>query len=60
MKKIIKFFKGVKKEISRVRWPNKKEMVKYSLATITFIIFFALFFYAFDTIVAIIIEIANK
>ncbi len=57
MKKIIKFFKGVKKEISRVRWPNKKEMVKYSIATITFILFFSLFFYGFDAIVAVLIEI---
>lgn len=57
MKKIIKFFKGVKKEISRVRWPNKKEMIKYSVATILFILFFALFFYLFDTIVAILIEL---
>ena len=57
MKRIIKFFKGIKKEISRVRWPNKKEMVKYSVATILFILFFALFFYLFDTIVAIIIEL---
>ena len=57
MKKIIKFFKGVKKEISRVRWPNKKEMIKYSVATILFILFFSLFFYLFDTIVAILIEL---
>ena len=57
MKKIIKFFKGVKKEISRVRWPNKKEMVKYSIATILFILFFSLFFYLFDTIVAILMEL---
>lgn len=57
MKKIVKFFKGVKKEISRVRWPNKKEMIKYSTATIIFILFFALFFYLFDTIVAILIKV---
>lgn len=57
MKKIIKFFKGVKKEISRVRWPNKKEMIKYSIATILFILFFSLFFYLFDTIVAILMEL---
>ena len=59
MKKIAKFFKGVKKEISRVRWPNKKELIKYSIATIIFIIFFSLFFYLFDTIVAILIKIFN-
>ncbi len=59
MKKIAKFFKGVKKEISRVRWPNKKELIKYSIATIIFIIFFSLFFYLFDTIVAILIKLFN-
>jgi len=57
MKKVIKFFKGVKKEISRVRWPNKKELIKYSIATIIFILFFALFFYLFDAIIAVLIKI---
>lgn len=59
MKKIIKFFKGVKKEFGRVVWPSKKNMVKYSIATICFIIFFALFFYLFDTIVALIMGLFN-
>ena len=57
MKKIIKFFKGVKKEISRVRWPNKKEMIKYSIATLVFILFFALFFYGFDAAAAGLMEL---
>lgn len=57
MKKIIKFFKGVKKEFGRVVWPTKKNMLKYSIATICFIIFFSLFFYLFDTIVAHIIKL---
>ena len=34
-----------KTEFSRIKWPNKKEMVKYSIATIVFVIFFALFFF---------------
>lgn len=42
---------GVKQEFKNVRWPNKKEMVKYSIATITFIVFFALFFFAIEMIV---------
>ena len=57
MKKIIKFFKGVKKEVGRVKWPSKKEMVKYSVATLIFIIFFSLFFYGFDAIAAFVIEL---
>ncbi len=39
---------GVKSEFKKVRWPNKKEMLKYSIATIIFIIFFALFFYLIE------------
>ena len=35
---------GVKSEFKKVRWPSKKEMVKYSIATIIFILFFAAFF----------------
>ncbi len=38
------FFKSVKSEFKKVRWPNRKEMVKYSIATIIFILFFAAFF----------------
>ncbi len=48
MKKIKKYFKDLKKEIAKVRWPNKKEMVKYSIATISFLLFFSLMFYVVD------------
>lgn len=50
---IIKFFKEVKSEVSKVKWPSKKDMVKYSVATIVFVVFFALFFYLIDLIIAI-------
>lgn len=46
------FFTGVRKEMKKVRWPLKKEMVKYSVATLSFIIFFALFFGLADLIIA--------
>ena len=42
---------GVKSEFKKVRWPNKKEMLKYSIATIAFILFFAVFFYLIELIV---------
>ena len=58
MKKIIKkiknFFSEVRKEFSKVKWPNKKDMVKYSVATIVFVIFFAGFFYAIDLLMALV------
>ena len=30
--------------MKKVRWPLKSEMVKYSIATLSFIIFFGIFF----------------
>ena len=53
MKKIKKFFSEVKKELSKVKWPNRKEMLKYSIATIVFVIFFALFFYIIELLMAL-------
>ena len=46
------FLTGVKKELGKVRWPLKKEMIKYSIATLSFIIFFGLFFTLGDLIIA--------
>ncbi len=47
-----KFFKGVRTEMANVTWPSKKNMIKYSLATIEFIIFFAIYFFLITTIFA--------
>lgn len=54
MKKIKNFLGEVKKELGKVKWPSKNDMVKYSIATICFVIFFAAFFYAIDVTVAFI------
>lgn len=48
MKKLKDFFKGVRKEIGRIRWTNKKDLIKYSVATFIFMLFFGLFFYLID------------
>ena len=47
------FFHEVRKEVSKVKWPSKKDMIKYSIATIIFIIFFAVFFYLIELILAL-------
>jgi len=52
MKKLARFFIGVKSEMKKVRWPLKKEMIKYSIATIVFVIFFCLLFSITDIISA--------
>ena len=48
------FCNGVKGEFLKVHWPTKKDMVKYSIATIVFVIFCGLFFYAIDVVFALI------
>ena len=44
MKKIAMFLKGVKSEMAKVRWPNKKELLNYSIATLIIIVIFMAFF----------------
>ena len=51
MKKIRKFLAGVKKEMDKVRWLTKKEMVTYSVATLSIMIVFALFFFMSDFVI---------
>lgn len=52
MKKLRDFFSGVRKEMSKVHWPTKKEMFKYSVATILFILILSAFFYLSDLVIA--------
>ena len=52
-KKITVYFKGVKKEVSRIRWTKGKDLLKYSIAAIIFIIFFGVFFYVIDMLMAL-------
>ena len=59
MKGIKKFFGEVRKELSKVKWPSKKDMVKYSIATIVFVIFFAAFFYLIGVVVGIITKLVG-
>lgn len=58
MKKVLnsigKYFKGVKKEIGRIRWTTGKELVKYSLTTIAFMLVLGLYFYAIDLLVSLV------
>ena len=50
--KTVLFFKGVKSEWKRVKWPSKKEMIKYSVATIILIVGCSVFFYVIDVLLA--------
>lgn len=46
------FCHGVKTEFTKVRWTTKTDMIKYSIATIIFIVFCSLFFYGIDAVFA--------
>ena len=47
-----KFFSNVFKEMKKVRWPKRKEMVKYSFAVLACIIVLSIFFVFSDMIIA--------
>ena len=51
--KKVSFLKQVKSEMKKVKWPSKKEMVKYSITTLVFIVLFAGFFYLIDVLFAL-------
>ena len=55
---IAKYFKGVKKEIGRIRWTTGKELVKYSFTAVMFIVFLGAYFYAIDMLVSLIRSVA--
>ena len=57
MKAVARFFANVKKEMKKVRWPKKKEMIIFSVATIIIICFFMLFFTLSDGIISGIVKV---
>lgn len=48
------FCHGVVSEFKKVKWPTKNEMIKYSIATIVFVVFLSLFFYIIDILFALV------
>ena len=47
-------FTQIKKEMQKVHFPTRKDMVKYSIATIFFVVFFAGYFYLIELVMALI------
>ena len=58
-KRILKYFKGVGKEFKRIRWTDKKDLLKYSISTLVFVFFFGVYFYAIDWIVLLVRSLAK-
>ena len=49
------FCHGVASEFKKVNWPTRYDMVKYSIATIVFVVFLAVFFYVIDVLFALLL-----
>ena len=54
IKAITRYFRGVKKEIGRIRWTTGKDLIKYSLTTVLFMLFLGIYFYGIDILVSLI------
>ena len=48
------YLHGIRTEFEKVHWTPKKDMIRYSIATIVFIIFFSVFFYLINLLFALI------
>lgn len=51
------FFADVKNEAKKVMWTPKKSLIKYSIATLAFVLFICLFFVGTDIIIALVSRI---
>ena len=51
--RFIIFCNGVKSEFLKVHWTSKKDMIKYSIAVIAFIIMLSVFFYVIYVLFAL-------
>ena len=58
-KSISRYFNGVIKETRRIRWTSGKELIKYSIAAIAFVVFFGLYFYGIDWIALLVRSLAK-
>lgn len=57
LKRFRNYLKNVALEMKKTKWPSKKNMISYSVATLLFILIFALFFTFTDVIIAAIKQV---
>jgi len=49
-KKSSAFFKGVKAELKKVNWPNRKDMISYTSVVVVMCVLMAVFLWAVDSV----------
>ena len=58
-KSIGRYFRGIVKEIKRIKWTSGKDLLRYSVAAVSFVIFFGLYFYGIDWIALLVRSLAK-
>ena len=48
------YFEGIRSELAKVKWPSKKEVIKYTIATILFSVILVGFFILLDLLMSVI------
>lgn len=48
------YLKEVKSELKKVKWPTKKDIIKYTISTLVIVVFFALYFVGIESLFAFI------
>ena len=48
------YFVGVRNELAKVKWPSKAEVLKYTFATIIFVIILVIFFVLLNLVMSLI------
>ena len=48
MQRIVNFFKEVAREMKKVSWPSRKELVNYTAVVLATVLFFTVFFAVVD------------
>ena len=57
--KISKYFKGVFKELKRIRWTSGKELLSSSVTSVIFIAFFEVYFTGIELLVSLLRSIGK-
>ena len=50
---ITRYFRGVGKEIGRIRWTTGKELVRLSAITVAFMLCLGVYFYVIDLVISL-------
>ena len=44
------YLKEVKSELKKVKWPTKKDIIKYTISTLVIVVFFAIYFVGIESL----------